>query len=1103
MKYLCVAEKPSVAKSVAEILSGGQFHNRPGKDQYCRNYDFQYRFDDVGFVNMTMTSVRGHLTNSDFEPEYRSWRSCDPSALFEAPIVTSISDDAKRISRNLGDEARNASMLIIWTDCDREGEHIGAEIVREVRKANRQIVVKRARFSAIISNQIHAACRNAEQLDWHAASAVEARMELDLRIGASFTRMQSLRLQARFPAELESQVISYGPCQFPTLGFVVDRYDKVENFVPEAFWYISLEHRLPANQGDQGEGRTGTGMSTAFTWERGHLFDYAIVQMLHRRCLAAAEAVVTNVQKKPTKKWKPYPLTTVELQKAGSRLLHLAPKKVLDIAEALYNKGFLSYPRTETDTYDKDFDFHSLIEKQQSNESWGHYAQTLNGDRGHFDRPRDGKKNDQAHPPIHPIAHAPSLVGDDKRVYDYVTRRFLASCSRDAVGWQTTVTVEMASEGFQATGLVVTERNFLDVYPYEKWESNVLPDIYQAGFSFIPTPPAGECALKEGQTTRPKLLTEADLVGLMDKNGIGTDATIAEHITKVIDRQYVMMQTEGRIKYLVPSTLGIGLVEGYNKVDLEKSLSKPFLRRETEHRMDLIARNERTKQEIIDETLDEYRAVFVTVNSRFQTLIDSVGKYFGVEGGEESGQDENAFLEFGSDGDGGDGGGADGGHGGGRRGRARGSRQPGTRPSRRPHGRRDANVTSREDGVDDGDDKDGGFGAGQPPHKRARGEHRAGPAPTCACGEETIRRQVKKDGPNKGRWFWACHRPRDEAQCDFFEWADGPSKRSSASASSAAANNARPARQAFASTSASTVQSDRSPPQCRCQEASVERTSGKEGANQGRKFWACAKPREEQCGFFEWLEGPSCASKCGGQYGRSVSCTGAGQTARSLQDEGGEEDARYCKCSEPAAFLTVAKDGPNQGRRFYGCAKPRDAGSCGFFEWADEPPRESGGRCAGPSSLGHAGRNGGAEGWASRSRADDADAEKRRCDCGLEAALKTVFKEGPNKGREFWCCCKESERLRCKFFEWADGQESRGGGGTGNRSSMSASPQRPAGKDYSGRSGSGSARGSRGGGRGIGGRGGRKGSGGGTVGGGAGSCFNCGKRGHWASECPV
>lgn len=110
------------------------------------------------------------------------------------------------------------------------------------------------------------------------------------------------------------------------------------------------------------------------------------------------------------------------------------------------------------------------------------------------------------------------------------------------------------------------------------------------------------CELREGQTTKPSLLTEADLVTLMDKNGIGmccrrlallllsllilfyagTDATIAQHIETVINRGYVLERMEGATKYLVPTTLGIGLIEGYNQVGLNASMTKPQLRREVE-----------------------------------------------------------------------------------------------------------------------------------------------------------------------------------------------------------------------------------------------------------------------------------------------------------------------------------------------------------------------------------------------------------------------------------------------------------------------------------------------------------------------------------------
>ena len=147
---------------------------------------------------------------------------------------------------------------------------------------------------------------------------------------------------------------------------------------------------------------------------------------------------------------------------------------------------------------------------------------------GEFQRPRQGKKDDKAHPPIHPTNHAGNLQGDEKKVYEYVTRRFLACCSKDAIGFETTVTVVAGGEYFSATGLIVLERNYLEVYPYDKWNGKNLPD-FEVGQRFRPS----IIELREGRTQRPKLLTEADLVGLMDKHGIGEPISLLRSQAKL------------------------------------------------------------------------------------------------------------------------------------------------------------------------------------------------------------------------------------------------------------------------------------------------------------------------------------------------------------------------------------------------------------------------------------------------------------------------------------------------------------------------------------------------------------------------------------------
>lgn len=123
------------------------------------------------------------------------------------------------------------------------------------------------------------------------------------------------------------------------------------------------------------------------------------------------------------------------------------------------------------------------------------------------------------------------LSGNEAKVYELIVRHFLACVSRDAVGSETIVNAQIADEEFTATGLVIHERNYLEVYIYDKWNGKEIHP-YQQGEQFNPT----ELAMKEGTTTAPAMLTEAELIALMDKHGIGTDATHAEHINTIKER---------------------------------------------------------------------------------------------------------------------------------------------------------------------------------------------------------------------------------------------------------------------------------------------------------------------------------------------------------------------------------------------------------------------------------------------------------------------------------------------------------------------------------------------------------------------------------------
>ena len=482
-----------------------------------------------------MTSVAGHLLSHDFESQYRSWRSCEPKALFEARIDTFVERTKEPISKNIEVQARYSQILYIWTDCDREGENIGTEIRDVAIKSNHRLrdpgKTVRAHFSNIERAHIINAARNPVALDEAQSNAVASRIELDLRIGASFTRNLTLSIQPMLQAVNgeDKQVISYGSCQFPTLGFVVERYFRVRNFIPEPFWKIKVMQEKQ-------------GIKVNFNWARNHLFDRMVVVILFERCLQARTVRVTKVQTKPTSKWKPLPLTTVELQKCGSRFLRMDSHRVMQLAEQLYQKGWISYPRTETDQFDRGMDLRALVQKQTQGGPWRQFAHNLVNDG--FLQPRNGRNNDKAHPPIHPVNFVdPSmLTQEEQRVHEFVVRRFLASCSQDARGSKTEISIVYGPETFNASGLTVFERNYLDIYPYDKWTSSQELPEFREGEVFEPT----EARIHDGKTSPPGYLTEPELIALMDANGIGTDATMAEHIAKIKDRKYVETRPQAR-----------------------------------------------------------------------------------------------------------------------------------------------------------------------------------------------------------------------------------------------------------------------------------------------------------------------------------------------------------------------------------------------------------------------------------------------------------------------------------------------------------------------------------------------------------------------------
>ncbi|SOV17927.1 DNA topoisomerase 3, putative [Plasmodium gaboni] len=694
LKVLNVAEKPSVASAIAEILCKG----RPNKIKSCSKYNPVFTFDykiknDIWY--MYVTSVTGHLTEQKFDDRYKNWNNTDPQELFDAEITIYVEKDKKNIENNLKKYSKECNMLILWLDCDREGEHICFEVINACRITNRKLIIHRAQFSAVTEKDIIHAINNLKEPNKNLAYSVDVRREIDLRMGSIFTRFMTIRYIEL--VKNETNIISYGPCQFPTLGFVVNRYLDIKNFKNEYYWSIKMkcvhnndlinpmdDENNDDDHDDQGidsdsdesdsyytnsdesnidndetddyyvdekknkkkkkkkkkkksttkkkknkkekrkkvNNKNKNNNVVDFTWSRIRLFDHLAVILIYEELLKNPLCKITNVYESETRKYKPYPLNTLQMTKLVSRYFKISSKECMTIAEKLYNKGYISYPRTETNCFPDTMNLHKIINQLRKNDTFGWYANKL-CEENKYHKPRKGKMNDKAHPPIHPVKNMNKILKVEEKewkLYEFICKHFLAVCSNDAIGYNTKVTAKIQEEQFFCKGLKIKEKNYLEIYTYEKWNDKVIP-AFQVDDEFYPT----SLLIEEGITQPPKYLSESNLLTLMDKFSIGTDATMHEHIENIQKRNYVIKNSKS---LFIPTNLGIALVQAYKKFkDIGIDLTNPSLRAKMEKDMSLVATGVKQKNEIIRNYIDIMKYIYQEIYNRIDVLDKNINFY--------------------------------------------------------------------------------------------------------------------------------------------------------------------------------------------------------------------------------------------------------------------------------------------------------------------------------------------------------------------------------------------------------------------------------------------------------------------------------------------
>ena len=539
-----IAEKPSVAKDIARIIGATQRN-----DGYLSGNGYMVTWAFGHLIQLAMPEAYGvanfrreslPILPPDFQLIPRQVKAekgykADPGVLKQLKVIKEVFDQCDKI--------------IVATDAGREGELIFRYIFHYL---NCRKPFVRLWISSLTDKAIREGLDNLQPGEYYdnLYLSAKSRSEADWLIGINAT--QALSVAAG------QGVFSLGRVQTPTLMMICDRYLENKNFVPTKFW------QLKASTASGGIGFTA--QSTA-RWKQQ---PEAIAAL--QRVKDAGQFVVKSVERKEAAQEPPllYDLTT--LQKEANTKLNFSADKTLSIAQSLYEKKVMSYPRTGSRYISEDV-FEEMPERIALLERYPRfagYAAGLNGTTLNRRSVNDGKVTDH-----HALIVTENLPGelskDERAVYELVAGRMLEAFSGKCVKDVTTVLLSAGDTGFTVKGAVMKEAGWRAVFSEQDTEDEdtaTLPPLQEgqtlplSGVDLLekqtkPKPLHTESSLLAAMENAGKELEDAGLKASMKDAGIGTPATRAAIIETLFARQYIVREK----KNLVPTDKGLAVYQ--------------------------------------------------------------------------------------------------------------------------------------------------------------------------------------------------------------------------------------------------------------------------------------------------------------------------------------------------------------------------------------------------------------------------------------------------------------------------------------------------------------------------------------------------------------
>ncbi|WP_029273334.1 type I DNA topoisomerase [Flavobacterium sp. KJJ] len=491
-KNLVIVESPAKAKTIEKFLGS----------------DFQVE-SSYGHIADLPSKEIGVDVENGFKPKYE------------------VSPDKKALVSKLKTLSKNAEMVWLASDEDREGEaiswHLAEELKLDIKKTKRIV------FHEITKSAILKAIDNPREIDYNLVNAQQARRVLDRLVGYELSPVLWRKIKGG---------LSAGRVQSVSVRLIVEREREIQNFSAVASYSIVAE----------------------FVNEAGKVFKAKLPKNFNTKKEAedflkkniGSQYKVADLETKPTKKSPTAPFTTSTLQQEAARKLYLPVGITMQLAQRLYEAGLITYMRTDSVNLSKDAMDAAEAEIIKS------YGKEFSKPRTFANKSKGAQEAHEAIRPTDMSRHSVNIDRDQARLYDLIWKRTLASQMSDAQLERTNVKIEANnhSEIFTASGEVLLFEGFLKVYleghdDDEEEQEGMLPALKvneKLANNYI--------TATERYSRPPARYTEASLVKKLEELGIGRPSTYAPTISTIINRNYVEKGTlEGQERNYTQLTL--------------------------------------------------------------------------------------------------------------------------------------------------------------------------------------------------------------------------------------------------------------------------------------------------------------------------------------------------------------------------------------------------------------------------------------------------------------------------------------------------------------------------------------------------------------------